>query len=191
MKKGYTAILSLIALNIVITGTVIAFLPEEVALHFAMDGQVDSIGSKWWNVVWPIITALTGGFLYLVAKNAEPQNEKMTVRAGVGLVAFMNALTLFILVNQVMIDADGLSGTFTWEPPLGICLGLLISLIGNMLPKSNRNLAFGIRTPWSMGSDQAWQKTQRFAAYIFTAAGVLMAVFGMLLRGWAFIFEQI
>lgn len=73
--------------------------------------------------------------------------------------------------------------------------GIFFIVSGNLLPKMNANAFFGIRTPWSMSSPEAWRKTQRFGgrgciivslamivcAFAFEAKFVTFAVLALLL----------
>ncbi len=53
------------------------------------------------------------------------------------------------------------------------------------MPKLKRNSIIGLRTKWSLSSDEAWAKSQRFAGGAVTAiSGIL------LLLGNIFIFRQ-
>ncbi|MFR1639267.1 MAG: SdpI family protein [Eggerthellaceae bacterium] len=45
--------------------------------------------------------------------------------------------------------------------------------------QSDRNEAFGLRTPWSLSNDEVWRKSQRFGGYAMIASGVLTVVAGL------------
>ena len=49
----------------------------------------------------------------------------------------------------------------------------LLVVIGNYMPKTRSSFMFGIRTPWTLSSDIAWEKTHRFAGPLFMLAGGL------------------
>ena len=53
--------------------------------------------------------------------------------------------------------------------------------VRNIMPKSDRNEAFGLRTPWSLSNDEVWRKSQRFGGYAMIASGVLTVVAGLAL----------
>ena len=46
-------------------------------------------------------------------------------------------------------------------------------LMGNLMPKTKRNGAFGLRTKWSMADDVCWQKSQRLGGYSMMITGAL------------------
>ncbi len=52
-------------------------------------------------------------------------------------------------------------------------LALLFIALGALLPLVKRNWFFGIRTPWSLSSDDDWVRTHQFASPLFVAAGVI------------------
>ena len=55
-------------------------------------------------------------------------------------------------------------------------LGVLLVLIGNLLPLARSNFIFGIRTPWTLSSEQVWTRSHRVGGYSMVAAGVLTIV---------------
>lgn len=59
--------------------------------------------------------------------------------------------------------------------------GIAFVICGNIMPKSDRNEAFGLRTPWSLSNDEVWRKSQRFGGYAMIASGVLTVVAGLAL----------
>ena len=54
---------------------------------------------------------------------------------------------------------------------LPISLSLLV--FGNFLSKTTKNFWLGIRTPWTLASDEVWLKTHRVAGAMFMIAGVV------------------
>ena len=43
-----------------------------------------------------------------------------------------------------------------------------------MLPRARSNFFIGIRTPWTLSSDEVWQKTHRLAGGLFVVTGLLV-----------------
>jgi uncharacterized membrane protein len=41
-----------------------------------------------------------------------------------------------------------------------------------MMGKSKRNFFIGIRTPWTLSSDNVWNKTHQLGKWIFIGAGI-------------------
>jgi uncharacterized membrane protein len=65
----------------------------------------------------------------------------------------------------------------------GACV--FITMAGNLLGKVRRNFFMGIRTPWTLASEQVWYETHRLAAKTVTAGGVLGLILTLMgARGW-------
>jgi uncharacterized membrane protein len=55
-------------------------------------------------------------------------------------------------------------------------IGLMFIMLGNLLPKIPSNFFAGIRTPWTLSSEDVWRKTHRLGGISFVIAGLLMIV---------------
>ena len=66
-----------------------------------------------------------------------------------------------------------------------LVLGVLLIALGNVMPKARMNGLFGVRTSWSMSSDEVWRKSQRFGGFTAVAAGALLLANAMFLEGIA------
>ncbi len=64
-------------------------------------------------------------------------------------------------------------------------IAALFFIIGMLLPRIRRNWFFGIRTPWTLSSDEDWMKTHRFGRPVFMIAGVLILIGVFMPRAWS------
>lgn len=55
-----------------------------------------------------------------------------------------------------------------------IFLGVLLIAIGNYLPKSKQSYTVGIRLPWTLNSEENWNRTHHLAGYLWILGGVLL-----------------
>ena len=83
------------------------------------------------------------------------------------VVSWMTPLTAFGLIPE----GGSLVSTI-----ILFALGALMIALGNYLPRVRPNYTFGIRTPWTLASEDNWRRTHRFAGPVFVAAGVVMLV---------------
>ncbi|MBU6141889.1 SdpI family protein [Patescibacteria group bacterium] len=65
-------------------------------------------------------------------------------------------------------------------PPIAV----LIFTAGALLPRIHRNWFFGIRTPWTLSSDEDWKRTHQFGKPLFMTAGILIFLGAFLPRVW-------
>jgi uncharacterized membrane protein len=56
----------------------------------------------------------------------------------------------------------------------------MLMLIGNQLGKSRSMYLMGIRTPWTLASEDVWIKTHRLCGKLMVAGGLLMLVTALL-----------
>ena len=54
-----------------------------------------------------------------------------------------------------------------------IFVGILFTVIGNFLPKTKQTYTIGIRVPWTLNSEENWNKTHRMAGYLWVVCGIL------------------
>ena len=55
----------------------------------------------------------------------------------------------------------------------------LFVVIGNYLPKVRPNYMMGIRTPWTLTSDLAWDRTHRLGGRLFVLEGIVFILLGL------------
>lgn len=151
-------------------------LPEQMASHWNFNDQVDGYMSKFWGVFMVPLITLGMFVLFLVIPSIDPLKANIA--------QFREAFNLFIVLMVVfMLYIYGL--TLAWN--LGYtdfkistsilpAIGLLFIFIGFMLRRAKRNFFIGIRTPWTLSSDQVWNKTHQLGSILFMASGALAVV---------------
>lgn len=53
-----------------------------------------------------------------------------------------------------------------------IILGTITIVVGNYLPKLQSNWFVGVRTPWTLSSEESWRRTHRLAGWLLVVAGL-------------------
>jgi len=61
-----------------------------------------------------------------------------------------------------------------------ILIGALMIVIGNSMGKLKNNWFIGIKTPWTLSSENVWNRTHRFGGWLFVLWGLALMV------SWAF-----
>jgi uncharacterized membrane protein len=67
-----------------------------------------------------------------------------------------------------------------------VLLGAVLIAVGNLLPQTRPNVAFGLRTSRTLSNAQLWQHVHRAGRYAAVGLGLVIAVAGVLLRDEAF-----
>jgi uncharacterized membrane protein len=63
-------------------------------------------------------------------------------------------------------------------------VGLLLVILGNFMGKLTRNFFIGIRTPWTIASEEVWLRTHRLGGKLFVVAGLVLFFSSLLGGGW-------
>lgn len=151
----------------------------DIPLHWNADGQADRFGSRseagLFLLLLPVITVLTGVVLAF-APSLDPRKNNIETGRRAYLAVWVSVLVLMVLVHggiarMMTRGPDANSGQLVRWIIAGCALMMIV--IGNYLPKTRSSFIFGIRTPWTLSSDLAWEKTHRFAGPVFMAAGAL------------------
>jgi uncharacterized membrane protein len=61
-----------------------------------------------------------------------------------------------------------------------VAVGAMLVLTGNQLGKSRSMYMMGIRTPWTLASEEVWIRTHRLAGKLMVAAGLLAILLALL-----------
>ena len=85
----------------------------------------------------------------------------------VTLVGFMSAVAILVLL-----EASGTDVRMNEMIYAGI--GLLFIVLGNYMGKVRKNFFIGIRTPWTLASDEVWNRTHRLGGKILILIGLFM-----------------
>lgn len=154
-------------------------LPAMIASHWNIMGQVDGYMSKFWGLfLLPFI--LAGLWLLLTAiPRIDPMKANLaTFRP------YYNLMVLLIIVILAIIDKLLLLWNLGTHLPISniidALLGIMAIGLGVLLPYTKRNFFMGIRTPWTLASDQVWNETHRRAGKVFLVAGVVALVSSLL-----------
>lgn len=177
MKKisKLTVITTLITLLPIVLGIALYDrLPEVVATHWNIHNRPDGWSSRAMAVFGiPCIMAA----LNLVCGGATDrlQSEGVPKRV-LALCRWIIPVLSLILVPVMLYSAMGVS--FDMGRIVCSILGIMFIIIGNYLPKCRRNGVVGIKIPWTLGSDENWDKTHRFAGFVWIVCGAAAIVGG-------------
>lgn len=175
MKKGYWVIAALVLFSIAVTIVFISMMPDRVPMHYNAAGEVDRMGSKYENLIFPGAIVIVGLSLILArkSKDLKKNEEKVLLATGISLLACFNVLNI-VLMYKALTYQEGQTLELNVVKIVMVFLGVLFILLGNIMPKVRRNLLVGLRVSWTMKSDAVWQRSQRFSGITMVICGVLL-----------------
>ena len=155
-------------------------LPEMMATHWGFDGQPDGWSSRAFTVFGlPAIIAGLNVLLYF-GLNADPKRANMngTLRT----ISLWTPAVVAVLAGGLTLAA-GLGFDFRIERIMPVFVGLVFILVGNYLPKTKQSYTLGIRIPWTLHSEENWNRTHRLAGFLWVLGGIAFIVFSFI--GWS------
>lgn len=151
-------------------------VPERVAVHWDLYGNVDRYGGR---VEGLLAVPLIGIAIYLVLRLVPllGMNHEQFARAydvlRTSLMAFLVAVHALMIANAVGVHVD----VPRWIAAL---TGLLFVVMGNTMGKLRPNAYAGVRTPWTLTSKLSWTKTHRLAGFLFIGTGLVVAILALI-----------
>ena len=159
-------------------------LPEQIPTHWNGTGEVDGWSSKPFAVfVLPLIL-LAAQWLCMLGTCADPKKAN---HSGKILQLVLWIIPVLSLVLHTVTYATALGEKLPVGVILSVFMGILFTIIGNYLPKCKQNYTIGIKIPWTLNSEENWNKTHRFAGWLWTACGILIILTGFLGIFWVFL----
>ena len=154
-------------------------LPDPVPTHWSLSGKPDGFTPKPWGAfVMPL--AMTAIYLILLAlPKISPRGFAMDRFAETwGTVRGFLMLFLFFVGVIALLAAAG--EPIPMDRAMLVPMGLLLALLGNFMGKFTRNFFVGIRTPWTLASEEVWLRTHRLGGKVFVVVGLAVAAAGLL-----------
>ncbi len=152
-------------------------LPDQMPIHFDLHNEADRYAGKAFAVFFLPLFLTAMQFIVVLATSLDPKNREqsgkvfilvywLTPMISVGLAFFLYAIALGKDLNI---------GLF-----MPLVLGILFLLLGNYMPKCRPNSTIGIRIPWTLRSEENWDRTHRFAGPVIMTCGAAMLLLGFL-----------
>lgn len=152
----------------------------QVPIHWNVQGEVDGYGSKFWGLLLLPLVNTGIVLLFIAIPRLEPRRQNL-LRSMKAYTRFWAAFLVFMLVLHLALVAATLGYGARIELIVPIMVGVLFIIIGNYMGKIRSNFLMGIRTPWTLSSELAWNKTHRLGGKMFMLTGaltILAALFG-------------
>lgn len=185
MKKYLKTMIltSLLTLLPIVAGLILwNRLPEQMPTHWGMDGQVDGWSGKVFGIFGlPLILLAVHWLCALATFYADPKKQNHSDKI-LHLVLWIPPVLSLLLHSFVYAAALGMAVDMNMM--MSIFLGLLFTVIGNYLPKCKQNYTIGIKIPWTLDSEENWNKTHRFAGILWVIGGLTVLVLGFFGAVW-------
>ena len=150
-------------------------LPEQLPIHWDVNGEVDGWSSKAFAVFGLSGIMLAVQWLCALGTSADPKKAAHPEKV-LNLVLWI--IPVLSVVLYAITYATALGKELRIEVIMPIIIGLLLTIVGNYMPKCRQNYTIGIKLPWTLNSEENWNKTHRFAGRLWTVCGLVMILTG-------------
>lgn len=162
-------------------------LPDPMPTHWGIDGQPDG----WMpRLAGALVGPATATFVYvmmLLSPLIDPRRRNWEAFGGIYPVLKTSMAALMLFITYLALSAAASPDHTLPVSRLLLGIGLLFVVLGNYLPKVRSNFFVGIRTPWTLSSDEVWVRTHRFAGKLMVGMGLLVMLAVFLPHGWALV----
>ena len=156
-------------------------LPDKIPFHWNAAGEVDGWASRPVAVFVPSVAMLALQWLCLLVTSTDPKKQNHPQKV-VHLVFWL--IPLLTVVLSSFVYATALGSNVRVEVLMPILLGLIFIAIGNYLPKCKQNYTIGIKIPWTLASEENWNRTHRLSGWVWVGGGIVMMLAGFFDAFW-------
>ena len=157
--------------------------PEQVPIHWNIAGEADDWGSKATAAFLFPVVILGMYLLFFLLPFLDPKKERYEQFKKTYHV-FKNIIVFFMVGIYFISSMKSIGYHISIELWIPILVGLLFIIMGNYMSKLKPNWFIGIRNPWTLSSEEVWNKTHRLGGKIFIVGGLLMSLMGFLPVAW-------
>ena len=183
MTRNSLAVASAVVIALMISAALAigASTPADLQLptHWGIDGTPDRYSDEWTALLIPVGVVGTVSLLMYFIPALEARKRGLERSQGL-YAACWSGLLLVGCMIQLAVASAALGWGFKGSSLILAGVGALFVLIGNQLGKSRSMFLIGIRTPWTLSSEEVWIKTHRLAGKLMVAAGLILVILAFL-----------
>ena len=158
-------------------------LPDPMPSHWNASGEIDGWSSKPFAIFGLPLIMLAAQWLCVLGTAADPKKNNHPEKI-LHLVLWIIPVLSVVMHTVVYMIALGYG--VRMEVIMPVLMGVIFTIIGNYLPKCKQNYTIGIKIPWTLNNEENWNKTHRFAGWLWTACGLLVILTGFIGGFWLF-----
>ena len=186
MRKSELICLGIIFLSFVIGILMYPQMPEQMASHWNIAGEVDGYMPRFWGLFLMPIVSVAVLIIFVVMPMIDPMRKNIDkFRSSFDMFIIFILAFLFYLYVITLLWNTGMR--FNLMQPLAPAFGVLFFVCGMLIENAKRNWSIGIRTPWTMSDEKVWTKTHKLGGKLFKGIG-LIAFLGLFFPAYAIFF---
>jgi len=169
----------LIIISIVSSFYFLQQMPEKIPTHWNFQGKIDNWGNSSSHIL-TINSVMIGVYLlFLALPYIDPRKKRYEQFKKIYHI-FKNIIILFFALIFFITNLSAVGYNINVSTYIPLMVGLLFIVIGNYMGKIKMNWFMGIRTPWTLSSEETWNKTHQLGGKLFMLSGMFIALEGFL-----------
>jgi uncharacterized membrane protein len=186
MRKSEIPVLTIILISFLSGIYLYPQMPERMASHWNIEGNVDGYLSKFWGLFLMPLISFGLFLLFAVIPEIDPLKQNiMKFRKHFDVFVVLVILFLFYLYSLTLFWNLGFRFNMIQVLIPAFC-GLFF-YVGILVENAKRNWFVGIRTPWTLSSDKVWDKTHKLGGKLFKITAIIVLL-GIIFESYAFYF---
>lgn len=153
-------------------------LPETIAMHFNLKGDIDRYGSKNELMTMILILITVNAVVYLLLpqvyridpKRYAAENKDRLFRIAFAVAVFTSAVLCLMIYSSI-------HGNIKFSMRFILAgVGLMLAVVGNYIYNIKPNYFAGIRLPWTLNDNENWKRTHLLGGKLLFGGGLVIAV---------------
>lgn len=174
-KKTEFLPIALVVVSIILGIYFYMHFSEIVTMHWNFQGVADGFGGRFVGAfAMPLMMTLMY-VLFLVFPSLDPKKDRYPEFEKTYYI-IRSAIMGVCFVAFIIMGISNLGSSVEIGPIVAMTVGAFMMISGNFMGKLKRNSYMGIRTPWTLRSENVWNKTHRFGGWMFIIFGLVIIV---------------
>lgn len=144
---------------------------QMIPVHYGIDGTPDRYSGKLEGLLAMPLIGVGLTVLFAILPRIDPRSDNLMRSQKAYFMTALAAIALLFLVHTASV-LQALGWRIDVATVVSVGVSLLLAIIGNYLSKVRSNFSFGIRTPWTLSSEQSWHKTHRLGGRLLFFLGI-------------------
>lgn len=159
-------------------------LPEQIPTHWNAAGEIDGWSSKAFAIFGLPLMMLAMHWLCVLGTATDPKKANHSNKL-IHLVLWIIPIISVVLFVLTYVAALGTEVQMEMVMPL--LVGFVLTVVGNYLPKCKQSYTIGIKIPWTLHSEENWNRTHRFAGRLWLVCGLGIMLTAFVGGFWLFL----
>jgi uncharacterized membrane protein len=186
MKKNTIVVLIIIVVSFLVSIYFYPVFPDKIASHWGIDGNVNGYMNKFWGLFLMPVISLVMLLLFIILPKIDPLKENIK-KFEKYFDTFILLIILFLFYIYILTILWNIGVIFNMGQFMAPALGVLFLYTGVLIENAKRNYFIGIKTPWTLASENVWNKTHKLGGKLFKISGII-CMFGVIFPDFAFYF---